>query len=45
MFSRRVVGCFTMMGDDDFRSAREAVFFFVSFVGGALEKTDKVVLP
>jgi hypothetical protein len=24
--------------------AREKQFFFVSFVGGALEKTDKVVL-
>jgi hypothetical protein len=27
------------------RARAEAVFFFVSFVGGALEKTDKVVLP
>jgi hypothetical protein len=27
------------------KTRAEAVFFFVSFVGGALEKTDKVVLP
>ena len=45
VFASPVVGCFTMMGDDDFRKRAEAVFFFVSFVGGALEKTDKVVLP
>jgi len=26
-------------------SAQKQFFLFVSFVGGALEKTDKVVLP
>jgi hypothetical protein len=45
VFASPVVGCFTMMGDDDLDSAQKQFFFFVSFVGGALEKTDKVVLP